>query len=138
MINETLSALLSVAGRDVQLPANVEFSGGADPVLPTPFRITEAAAASLGAVGLAVADLWELRTGNRQDVGVNPRQATASLRSGQYMTIDGVSGWKGAELGGGSLPGQERPLELPALQFPQPPRRGIERARGRRGQRGSP
>jgi crotonobetainyl-CoA:carnitine CoA-transferase CaiB-like acyl-CoA transferase len=92
VINETLSALLSVAGRDVQLPANVEFSGGADPVLPTPFRITEAAAASLGAVGLAVSDLWELRTGNRQDVGVNPRQATASLRSGQYMTIDGSPG----------------------------------------------
>ena len=92
MINETLSALLSVAGRDVQLPANVEFSGGADPVLPTPFRITQAAAASLGAVGLAVSDLWELRTGNRQDVGVNPRQATASLRSGQYMTIDGPPG----------------------------------------------
>ena len=43
-------------------------------------------------MGLAVSDLWELRTGNRQDVGVNPRQATASLRSGQYMTIDGSPG----------------------------------------------
>ena len=60
-----------------------------DPILPTPFRISETAAASLAAVGLAASDLWELRTGRGQRIGVNARQATASLRSSKYMTMDG-------------------------------------------------
>ena len=64
-------------------------TGGTDPILPTPFRIGETAAASLAAVGLAVSDLWELRSGRRQDVGVDTRQATASLRSGHYLEMDG-------------------------------------------------
>ena len=46
-----------------------------------------AGAATLAAVGLAAADLWELRTGRRQQVAVDARQATASLRSGTYMKI---------------------------------------------------
>ena len=44
----------------------VTFTGGTDPVLPTPFRIGVAGAATLAATGLAAADLWELRTGRRQ------------------------------------------------------------------------
>ena len=89
MTNEALSTLLPIPGWDAQRASGVEISGGADPILPTPFRIGEAASASLAAVGLAVSDLWELRTGRRQDVKVDARQATASLRSGQYMTMDG-------------------------------------------------
>ena len=89
MIDETLSTLLSIPGWDAQRAAEVEISGGADPILPTPFRIGEAAAASLAAVGLAVSDLWELRTGRRQEVRVDARRATASLRSNRYMTMDG-------------------------------------------------
>ena len=68
---------------------DVEFLGGADPVLPTPFRIGEAAAASLAAVGLAASNLWEMRSGRRQQISVDVRQATASLRSSKYMTMDG-------------------------------------------------
>jgi crotonobetainyl-CoA:carnitine CoA-transferase CaiB-like acyl-CoA transferase len=59
--------------------------------LPTPFRIGAAGAAALAATGLAAADLWELRTGRRQEVGVDLRQAVASLRSGHYMKIDGAA-----------------------------------------------
>jgi len=40
-------------------------------------------------VGLAAADLWELRTGRRQEIAVDVRQATASLRSGHYMKLNG-------------------------------------------------
>ena len=90
MTNATLSTLLSIPGWDSQRAAAVEISGGTDPILPTPFRIGETAAASLAAVGLAVSDLWELRTGRRQEIAVNARQATASLRSGQYMAMDGA------------------------------------------------
>src|SRR5207253_10186404 len=65
------------------------FTGGADPVLSTPFRIGAAGAAALAATGLAAADLWELRTGRRQAVAVDLRQAVASLRSGHYLQVNG-------------------------------------------------
>ncbi|MDE2684681.1 MAG: CoA transferase [Chloroflexota bacterium] len=58
--------------------------------MPTPFRIGETASASLAAVGLAVSDLWELRTGRRQEIAINARRATASLRSGQYLKLGGA------------------------------------------------
>src|SRR5205823_2156975 len=59
-------------------------------ILPTPFRIGETSAAALAAVGLAVSDLWALRTGRPQEVAVDARQATASLRSGHYMKMNGA------------------------------------------------
>src|SRR4029079_18789806 len=55
------------------------------------FKITEAATAALAAVGLAVSDVWEARTGRRQDIGIDTRRATASLRSGHYLKIDGAA-----------------------------------------------
>ena len=91
MSRNTLSTLASIAGWGEQRVSEVEFSGGTDPILPTPFRIGDAAAASLAAVGLAVSDLWKLRTGRGQDVRVDVRQATASMRSSRYMTKDGKS-----------------------------------------------
>ena len=84
-----LETLFAIPGWDGARAAEVEFSGGGDPILPTPFRIGDTAAASLAAVGLAVSDLWELRAGRRQAIAVNARRATASLRSGQYMKLDG-------------------------------------------------
>ncbi len=90
MSEQILNTLLSIPGVDAERAAAIAFSGGIDPILPTPFRIGESAAASLGAVGLAVSDLWELRTGRRQDIAVDARQATASLRSSRYMTLNGA------------------------------------------------
>ena len=91
MTRDALSTLTPIAGWDEKRANEVEFSGDADPVLPTPFRIGETAAASLAAVGLAVSDIWKLRTGRSQDVGVDVRRATASLRSSKYMTMGGKS-----------------------------------------------
>ncbi len=91
MIEDTLSTLFAIPGWDAKRTASVEFTGGTDPILPTPFRIGETAAACLAAVGLAVADLWELRTGRRQEVKVDARHAAASLRSSQYMAMDGAT-----------------------------------------------
>jgi crotonobetainyl-CoA:carnitine CoA-transferase CaiB-like acyl-CoA transferase len=90
MINEALGTILPVAGWGDEKARAVEITGGADPILPTPFRIGETSAAALAAVGLAVSDLWALRTGRRQDVAVDTRQATASLRSGHYLKMDGA------------------------------------------------
>lgn len=87
MINDALRTLLPFAGWSEARTNELEIGGGYDPVLPTPFRITETAVASLAAVGLAVNDLWELRSGRRQSLALNTRQATASLRSGTYLKI---------------------------------------------------
>ncbi len=89
MSASAIATLFPIAGWDARRASQIEFCGGGDPILPTPFRIGDCAAASLAAVGLAVSDLWELRTGHRQEVAVNVRRATASLRSSKYMTMDG-------------------------------------------------
>ena len=90
MDKELLKRLLEIPGWDPTKANSVEFSGGDDPILPTSFRIGATASASLAAVGLAVSDLWELRTGRRQEVAVDARRATASLRSSRYLKLDGA------------------------------------------------
>src|SRR5579864_2003865 len=86
--HDALRTILPVVGWSEERARAVEFTGGADPVLPTPFRIGAAGAAALAATGLAAADLWELRTGRKQEVAVDLRQATASLRSGHYLKME--------------------------------------------------
>ncbi len=90
MAYDALRTILPIAGWPEEKLQQVEITGGADPVLPTPFRIGAAGAAALAATGLAAADLWELRSGTRQQVSVDLRQAVASLRSGHYMQINGA------------------------------------------------
>ncbi len=85
--NAALRTILPVAGWSADGADAVTFTGGADPVIPTPFRVGVAGTATLAATGLAAAALWELRTGRRQSVSVDLRQATASLRSGTYMKL---------------------------------------------------
>ena len=90
MSNEVLKTLLPFAGWKEEHTQDLIITGGSDPILPTSFRIGDTATAALGAVGLAVSDIWEARTGRRQQVTVDARRATASLRSGKYMQIDGA------------------------------------------------
>jgi crotonobetainyl-CoA:carnitine CoA-transferase CaiB-like acyl-CoA transferase len=91
MTHAALRTILPVAGWSDDLTRAVEITGGGDPILPTPFRIGEAAAAALAATGLAASELWALRTGRRQQVAVDTRRATASLRSGHYLQMDGTA-----------------------------------------------
>jgi crotonobetainyl-CoA:carnitine CoA-transferase CaiB-like acyl-CoA transferase len=87
MPTEALRSILPTAGLSADRAGTVAFTGGTDPILPTPFRIGMAGSATLAATGLASADLWEMRTGRRQSVSVDVRRATASLRSGHYMKL---------------------------------------------------
>ena len=84
-----LQELLPYAGWSTDRVNDVDFTDSLDPKLPTTFRITETAAAALAAMGLAVADLWELRTGRRQTLGIDTGHATASLRSTKYLRLGG-------------------------------------------------
>ena len=65
---------------------------GADPVFSTRFRIGETCAAVLGGVGVAVSDIWELKTGRRPKVSIDVRHAAAGLRSSVYLQRPGPDG----------------------------------------------
>ena len=41
----------------------------------------------MAATGLAATELWELKTGRRQNIAVDLRRAAASLRGGRYMKL---------------------------------------------------
>ena len=90
MNNEILRGLLPLAGWNEDRLDDLTLTGGSDPILPTSFRIGDTSTAALSAVGLAVSDLWESKTGRKQRVSVDARRATASLRSGKYMQMDGA------------------------------------------------
>ena len=87
MPHDALRSILPIAGWSDKQAAAVTFTAAGDPILPTPFRIGTAAAATVAATGIAASELWETRTGRHQQVAVDVRQATASLRSGHYMKL---------------------------------------------------
>lgn len=65
---------------------------GTDPVFSTRFKIAETCAAVLGGVGVAISDIWELKTGRRQAVSIDARHAAAGLRSSVYLQRPGPDG----------------------------------------------
>ncbi len=58
---------------------------GHEPVLPSSFRVAAAAAATIGAAGLAAAEIFRARTGRGQSVSVDLRHASAEFRSEQFL-----------------------------------------------------
>src|SRR5882724_11149300 len=86
----TLSALWRLAAGDPAALDDVVLTG-ADPVLPSSFRIGAAAQAAIAAAGLAAAELWRLRTGRRQRVAVDMRHAAVEFRSERYLRVDGAA-----------------------------------------------
>ena len=62
---------------------------GADPVIPTRFRVGAAGSAALAALGIAVSRVGELRGLPPQRVRVDLKRATLSLRSARYLRVDG-------------------------------------------------
>lgn len=73
---------LTVLLDQVNLQSDVPLAlNGSDPVMPSRFRIGEAAATALGASGLAANELWKLSGGTSQDISVDIKGAAASLIS---------------------------------------------------------
>src|SRR5580765_7618716 len=75
-----------------QPPADEVTIIGADPVFSTRFKIGETCAAVLSGVGVAVSDIWQMKTGRRQKVSIDVRRAAAGLRSSAYLQRPGVDG----------------------------------------------
>lgn len=83
--------VLAIRG-DTAPSADEMVISGADPVLSTRFKIGETAAAVLGGIGVAVNDIWELKTGERQQGSVDVSHAAAALRSTGYLQRQGADG----------------------------------------------
>src|SRR3984893_13877419 len=62
---------------------------GEEPQLPSSFRVAAAAQVSIAAAGLAAAQIWQLRSGQSQDVAVDMCHAVVEWRSERYLRVDG-------------------------------------------------
>jgi crotonobetainyl-CoA:carnitine CoA-transferase CaiB-like acyl-CoA transferase len=83
-----LEQLWDAAGADRAALSRVTLTG-ADPLLPTDFKIGTAASAVIAAAGLAAAEFWRLKTGRAQSVAVDGRAAVAAFRSERYLRVNG-------------------------------------------------
>ena len=82
-----------MAIRGLPLPDNDEVSvTGSDPVLNTHFRLAATASAAISGIGVAVNDLWELKTGRRQSIAIDAAAATAALKSKNYFQAKNTNG----------------------------------------------
>ena len=86
-----LDEILNVRG--TQQPVSDELQIiGKDPVLNSNFKLGEVAAAAHAGVGVAINDLWELKTGQRQKIKLNVRSAAATLKSNKFIKIQNATG----------------------------------------------
>jgi crotonobetainyl-CoA:carnitine CoA-transferase CaiB-like acyl-CoA transferase len=85
---EILADLWTLAGGDPAALDAVTLTGE-EPQLPSSFRVAAAAQTSIAAAGLAAAHIWQLRSGQSQDVAVDMRHAVVECRSERYLRVDG-------------------------------------------------
>jgi len=88
----TLRQILTTANLDPERADEIAIDG-ADPILPTALFMGAAGAASLGAGGLAAADIWKLRGGGDQHIAIDARSGAMATRTNMYLRLDeGVIG----------------------------------------------
>ena len=85
---DILADLWRQAGGDVAALDAVTLTGE-EPQLPSSFRVAAAAQASIAAAGLAAAEIWKLRRGERQRLAVDMRHAVVECRSERYLRVNG-------------------------------------------------
>src|SRR3981189_879770 len=85
---EILADIWTSAGGDPAALNAVRLSGD-EAQLPSSFRVGAAAQVSIAAAGLAAANIWQLRSGQSQDVAVDMRHAVVECRSERYLRVDG-------------------------------------------------
>ena len=86
-----LDELIKVRGRQNLDPSELQISGS-DPVLNSRFKLGEVAAAAHASVGVAVNDIWELKTSRRQKIQISVRSAAASLKSNKFIKTRQTNG----------------------------------------------
>lgn len=88
VVDGAFAQLVRLAGRE--MPDFVRIESEA-PALKTRFYADEAAAAAIAAGAMAAADIWTLRSGEKQTVTVNTREAAASLVGFLHQKFDDQS-----------------------------------------------
>ncbi|HEY4250282.1 MAG TPA: CoA transferase, partial [Roseomonas sp.] len=92
---EALAGLWRQAGLDARALDAVTLTG-ADPILPSGFKVGTAAQATIAASGLAAAEIHRRRGGPAQGVSVAMRDAAVEFRSEHYCAVNGQTrgdGW---------------------------------------------
>jgi len=82
---------MDIRGGELPSENDVKITGH-DPVYSTPFKISETCASVLAGIGVAAADIWEIKTGKRQTISVDTRHAAATLNSSLFMQAPDASG----------------------------------------------
>src|SRR5438045_8314230 len=88
---QALNDLLRLRPGTAIMPGEVNIRG-CDPFYRTPYRAGETAAAALVATGVAANDVWEIRSGRRQQIGIAVRETAATLRASDYTMQRDVTG----------------------------------------------
>jgi crotonobetainyl-CoA:carnitine CoA-transferase CaiB-like acyl-CoA transferase len=84
-MNPGFEELMAIRGRGLPAAGEVTITGQ-DPVFSARFKIGEATANILAAIGVAVTDIHEMKTGRRQQVAIDARHAAASCHSSRYLS----------------------------------------------------
>src|SRR3984957_15416674 len=87
-VNSALAGLVHTAGFDPAASASVSLTGS-EPTLPSSLAIGTGAQATIAATAIAANELWRMRTGRRQRIGVDIRHAAIEFRSERYLQLDG-------------------------------------------------
>ena len=83
---QILADLWTAAAGDPSALARVTLTG-AEPALPSSFRVGAAAQTSIAATALAAAEIWRHRTGRAQAVAVDMRAAAIEFRSERHVRL---------------------------------------------------
>lgn len=82
-----------MAIRSNELPSENEVKiTGNDPVYSTPFKISETCASTLAGIGIAISDIWEMKSGKREKTTIDTRHAASTLNSTLYMQAPNSDG----------------------------------------------
>src|ERR1700744_3335562 len=84
---EILSDLWTAGGGDVSALDQVTLTG-AEPQLPSTFRVGAAAQASIAAAGLAAAEIWKMRKGQAENGAVDMTHLLGEFRSERFLRLD--------------------------------------------------
>ncbi len=84
---DILSDIWTSVGGDAAALERVRLTG-AEPQIPSSFRVAVAGQTTIAAAGLAAAEIRRLRSGEAQEVTVDMRHAVAECRSERYLRLD--------------------------------------------------
>src|SRR3954471_20758196 len=85
---EILTELWTSVGGEASALDRVTLTGE-EPQLPSSFRVAAAAQTSIAAAAMAAANIWQLRSGQVQDIAVDMRHAVVECRSERYLRVEG-------------------------------------------------